>query len=171
MRLSKSIEARRGFTPTIERSRARRNSKERQFALAARVFAAPGESDALRMPSSRSVENSAVGSTQHEPPPPPYHQIQEAGPEHSAKELQLQRVATALLSQQQQGLNVYGVPRTSGAGGTWQQPLTYESDPASARDEMGGHVTQGDHLMRRKARQQMGGAARMMEGQVQPMRL
>ena len=36
---------------------------------------------------------------------------------------------------------------------------TYESDPASASMEMSGQATQGDHLMRRKARQQTGAGA------------
>ena len=44
---------------------------------------------------------------------------------------------------------------------------TYESDPASASMEQGGQATQGDHLMRRKSRNQSV-AARMMEGQGQP---
>lgn len=61
--------------------------------------------------------------------------------------------------------------RAQAAGCIWQQP-THESDPASAKQEMAGHATQGDHLMRRKARQQTGaamGAAGMMEGQGQPV--
>ena len=42
----------------------------------------------------------------------------------------------------------------------------YESDPVSESMELGGQATQGDHLMRRKAKKQTGAAA-MMVGQSQ----
>ena len=98
-------------------TRASRRSQERHLALAARIFAAPDdpdESELLCMPSS---SGALVDSTQNDPEPRQAHETdhemealretEQEEPEDSAQSSPLQRVASVLLSQQLQGVDVY----------------------------------------------------------------